>query len=786
MKTYLAHRSEDGRTQPLKEHLEGTATLCAAFANSFGAADQGKLIGLAHDLGKGSAAFQERLFGGPKVDHATWGALACAKLDLLWGAHCVAGHHGGLLDGGSWTDQAGDPTLMGRLKKGMDGKIPPCEPTETLHHVTPPAFWGSDGMTDAFFTRMMYSCLVDADYLDTEQFMQGGDLGRGLYDSLPTLLARLEAYVAPWWSPKTPLNQWRCEILRACLDKGAEPKGRYTLTVPTGGGKTVASLAFALRHAVHHGMDRVIYVIPYTSIIEQNAAIFREILGADNVIEHHSSLVYDPESDLEQGRSRQALAAENWDAPVIVTTAVQFFESLYANRPSACRKLHNMANSVIIFDEAQMMPTAHLKPCVTAIAQLVAHYGTTAVLCTATQPALEDLFLRYGGATTTQELCPDVKDQYRRFRRVSFSLQGKKTHDEVAAELAEKTQVLCIVNSRKAAQEIYENLPEENRYHLSTLMYPLHRRTVLEEIRQKLQQGQPCRVVSTSLIEAGVDIDFPAVYREMAGLDSILQAAGRCNREGKRRPQDSVVTIFQGEGAPPPLLKVNIGAAKEALSKEHDPGALSAIEAYFSSYRSLSGEALDKAQVLDAFQHGIAGCGMPFRTVAERFHLIDSPTKTVYIPLGGCHPLHEKRNLSDRTVPPLQQWAPHWPPCTPPGHSNQRPVGPVSPPPGAQREKPDRRKGSAPAPGPPAVSPTAVFPCSTECAADPFPGSLAAAAARNGPAPCRGPAVPAAAPPLPGPSHGRCDRPLPAAWPMPAAAGLLLPTKIFVLGPSIP
>ena len=644
MGSYFAHISEDGREQTVWEHLEGTAKLAAQFARSFHAEEQGRLVGLAHDIGKNSKEFQKRLRGGPIVDHATAGAVECARQNILWAAHCVAGHHGGLLDEGSLADQPGEGTLMGRLKKGLSGGIPSYEMDKPLETVPQPDIWGKDHLTDAFFTRMMYSCLVDADYLDTERFMVGEDLGRGNYDTLPVLLDRLEEYIAPWWAPKTELNRRRCDILRDCMEKGGEPKGAYTLTVPTGGGKTVASLAFALRHAVHHGMERVIYVIPYTSIIEQNAAVFREILGEENVVEHHSGVQYDSEGDFDWNGYQQALATENWDAPVIVTTAVQFFESLYANRPSKCRKLHHIANSVIIFDEAQMIPTAHLKPCVAGIAQLVEHYGATAVLCTATQPALDDLLQQYAHGRGSRELCSGVQEWYEKFKRVSFLRGGQKSYEEVAEELAERAQVLCIVNSRKAAQEIYERLTEEGSFHLSTLMYPNHRRAVLEEIRWRLTEELPCRVVSTSLIEAGVDVDFPAVYREMAGLDSILQAAGRCNREGKRRVEDSVVTIFEGEGTIPPMLKVNIGAAREALSKGMDPGSLEAVSAYFAAYRSLAGEALDKAGVINSFEHGIAGCMNPFQTVAEQFHLIDSPTKTVYIPAG------EGAELADRLL----------------------------------------------------------------------------------------------------------------------------------------
>ena len=521
---YYAHirQDENGETiyQTVAEHLTGTAALCREFAADFGAEADGDLMGLAHDLGKCTDAFQKRLLeGGPVVDHTTAGMLTCIRMKRPSAAACVAGHHGGLLDVGNLrTDRAGEATLSGRFKKGVEGHyLERCGESGVTLPTLPPETPERDPLKASFRTRMLYSCLVDADFLDTERFMDG-ERGRGGYDDLPTLLRRLKEYIAPWQNPKTALNKLRCKILNSCLDTGSKPKGIYTLTVPTGGGKTVASLAFALRHAVAHGMKRVIYVVPYTSIIEQNAEVFREILGDGNVLEHHSGVQFELSDGASPEEVRRALAAENWDMPVIVTTAVQFFESIYANRSSKCRKLHNLADSVIIFDEAQMLPLCHLRPCVAAMASLAEQFRSTLVLCTATQPSLGDLLHTYAPSYPITELCPQTAEEYDSFRRVTFRQEGILEDDVLAEKLSEHRQVLCIVNSRKAAQSIFARLPQEASFHLSTLMVPAQRQTLLDEIRRRLKAGEPCRVVSTSLIEAGVDVDFPAVYRELAGL----------------------------------------------------------------------------------------------------------------------------------------------------------------------------------------------------------------------------------------------------------------------------
>ena len=632
---YLAHIAADGRTQTVREHLAGTATLAKEFAQPFSGEEQAELAGIAHDIGKCSRAFQKRLYGDSKrVDHSTAGAIECWRMKQLFAAFAVAGHHGGLPDGGNQTDGPDESTFCGRIKRGERGKLEPYDDWKKeiqLPQVGAPNYVQEGIEEGMFFTRMLYSCLVDADYLDTEAFMTGQPREKN-GTSMEELWDKLQKYISGWFPPKGGLNQQRCAILERCIREGERRRpGLFSLTVPTGGGKTVASLAFALAHAKKQGLRRVIYVIPYTSIIEQTAQVFRSILGEENVLEHHSNVLYDLEGEADAHTVRLAQATENWDVPVVVTTAVQFFESLYACRSSQCRKLHNIAGSVVIFDEAQMMPVPYLRPCIHAISQLVAHYRVSAVLCTATQPALKPIFHEFLPDHPVTELCPPEVCRWNDFRRVSFRREGKLTWDELAAQLNGKAQALCVVNTRKSAQELFQRLEGEGRFHLSTLMCPAHRRAQLREIRNRLSAGLPCRVVSTSLIEAGVDVDFPAVYREVAGLDSILQAAGRCNREGKRPADESIVTIFESESNVPPLFATAIGAGEMAMLHHEDIASREAIHDYFHQLLDLKGaDAQDVQHILPLLRTEF----FPFRTVAERFHLIDSPARTVYIPRG--------------------------------------------------------------------------------------------------------------------------------------------------------
>ena len=471
--------------------------------------------------------------------------------------------------------------------------------------------------------RMLYSCLVDADYLDTESFMHSRQVVRDSGESTEVLCGKLEKYVAGWLENVNleSINGRRTEILKGCIEKGKENKGFFRLTVPTGGGKTIASLAFALEHAKKHGMDRVIYVIPYTSIIEQNAKIFQDILGKENVLEDHCNVDYDSDEELKP----MYLAAENWDKPVVVTTNVQFFESLFANKASKCRKLHNMTNSVIIFDEVQMLPSDYLKPCIAVMEQLIRHYGSSIVLCTATQPALKGILSE---DILVKELCPRIDEQFQFFKRVSIQNIGRIEEEELVKKLEAERQVLCILNTKKRAQKIYKEIRKEGVYHLSTSMYPVHRKRVMGKIKERLKEGKECIVISTSLVEAGVDLDFEKVYRQLSGVDSIIQAAGRCNREGKRAAKDSITYVFQfSEKEYIPGQRLQMEITECLLDERRNLEELDTIRYFFEMLYHFRGEDLDRKNILKKFKAD----DLPFSTVSKEVKLIEENTKTIFI-----------------------------------------------------------------------------------------------------------------------------------------------------------
>ncbi|MGA9398415.1 MAG: CRISPR-associated helicase Cas3' [Anaerolineaceae bacterium] len=656
---YYAHSHETDKAywQTVKDHLTNTATIAADLAADAGLSDFAYLAGLLHDIGKYSLAFQRRLEGGPKVDHATAGAQEITRLMIdtprqkMLGSllsYCIAGHHGGLPDYGSPVDTNEDGTLRARRKKRLEdyrAYAAEIDVTELIQQQRMPAIRPNPkipAFSVSFLTRMLYSALVDADFIETETFMNDGKKPRGGCDSISILTERFNHFLDQFANPQKPIHIKRTEILNACRVKSSEKPGLFKLTVPTGGGKTYASMAFALNHAVANGLKRVIYVIPYTSIIEQNAAHFKKALGEDNVLEHHSNFDWDAfkrqvneETSDENVSLKLMLASETWDIPIVVTTNVQFFESLFSNRSSRCRKLHNLARSVIIFDEAQMLPREYLQPCLYAVDELVRNYGSTAVLCTATQPELERFFPDPKQIT---ELAPDPQGLYEFFKRVQIRDLGKLPDADLLQKINENHQVLCIVNTRRHAKGLFGGIKEGGRFHLSTLMYPAHRRETIATIKERLAQKLPCRVVSTQIMEAGIDVDFPVGFRSISGLDSIIQAAGRVNREGNQA--SSYLYVFEPDSEfvkkTPVYIRQGAEVARMILRKHSaDPTSLEAIAAYYSQLYGLQDpKAFDGKRILSRFDKGMMDgeAVFEFQSAAQDFKLIENDTVAVIIP----------------------------------------------------------------------------------------------------------------------------------------------------------
>ncbi|KAA3628873.1 MAG: CRISPR-associated endonuclease Cas3'' [Proteobacteria bacterium] len=675
----IAHATKDANgiwrePHDLEAHLLGVAELAAAYGESFGAKEWAHVAGLWHDLGKFRARFQRyiRTVSGFEADahiegqagkapHSTAGALlACDRFGekgrVL--AYLIAGHHAGLSD---WHSE--NSSLQHRLE--LDDSR--AELNEALVESPPdtildPGTFSADlravpGGKEGFalWIRMLFSCLVDADFLDTEAYMNSekGSL-RGDWPEIPQLLDMLDHHMAMFTAdaPNTLVNKLRAEILVQCRAKAAEPPGLFSLTVPTGGGKTLSSLAFSLEHAKRHSKRRVIYVIPYTSIIEQTADIYRSIFG-DAVIEHHSNAESDPERESHKSR----LACENWDAPIVVTTNVQFFESLFAARTSRCRKLHNIVDSVVVLDEAQLLDPHFLQPILDTLRLLTDHYGVSVVLSTATQPALStreyfDPAKSRRGLDNVREIITDPDTLYRDLKRVEVNLPSDlntpAAWEVLAREMAAHDSVLAIVNTRKHARELHRfMLP--GTLHLSALMCGAHRSAVIDDIKASLKTGAPTRVVSTQLVEAGVDLDFPVVYRALAGLDSIAQAAGRCNREGWLNAEGrmGVVKVFvPPQPAPLGMLRTGEDACKSVL---HGYSGDVLDRALFSRYFErlyhdceLDAEGIGKLLEVDGGKLAVN-----FRTAAERFRLIkDGDTVPVLV-------LYRGRDGKDGTIDTL-------------------------------------------------------------------------------------------------------------------------------------
>jgi CRISPR-associated endonuclease/helicase Cas3 len=637
----LAHSANAaGQPHNLEQHLVSVARRAAASAGKFGAAELGHWAGLWHDLGKFHPDFQAYLADpsaprGP--DHSSAGMVqALRHCDAL--AFLVAGHHAGLPSSADLKKRAAEKHRAESVRLALEiaGRaLVPLDPAGPLPaqlpaHVRPHHRHDCPHLRNReLFLRLLFSALVDADFLDTEaHFQPGRAAGRAGAPPLEELWRRFEDDQARLTGKgDSPLQRARHAIYRACLQAAGLPPGWFRLTVPTGGGKTRSGIAFALQHALRHGLDRVIVAIPYTSIIEQTADVYRGIFGEEAVLEHHSAVAdRDDRADPVTARQQWSrLASENWDAPVVVTTTVQLFESLFARRPARCRKLHNVTRSVLVLDEVQMLPPHLLDPILDVLAQLVSQYGVTTVLCTATQPALTASRSLQGPAGV-REIVPEPGRYFRSLQRVTYELPGGEqwAWARVAAEMRAGPQALAVVNTKKDAWALLDALGEDPAVlHLSTQMCGAHRAEVLQEVKGRLGAGRPCRLVATQVVEAGVDIDFPLVLRAVGPLDRVVQAAGRCNREG-RLTAGRVVIFDPAEGrSPPGAYRTGLDTAAGMLRAGcdlHDP---TTYEHYFNllfGAVELDGEGIQPLRA-----------ALDYPGVAERFRLIDDDGAPVVV-----------------------------------------------------------------------------------------------------------------------------------------------------------
>lgn len=632
MPLYAHSPNSRGQWHELKAHLEGVAKRSREFGEKFGAGTIAERAGWLHDIGKASPDFQSYLqrcyndsdkkHTGPP--HSIFGALEAVRQRLHFLSLVISGHHGGL------------PSLSALKTE----KIPRAQRDARISHLldqfralnvpsTPIALEGlpTSKLGLELFVRMLFSVLVDADFLDTEAHLRQEIANeRGARASLQECWLALEmAQKELSGKARDPLNLSRHEIYLACLKAAFEQQGFFRLTVPTGGGKTRSGMAFALKHALIHGLDRVIVAIPYTSIVDQNAAVYRGIFGENAVLEHHSGADWrsqdDPEDNPESAL-RQRLASENWDAPIVVTTTVQLFESLFSNRVSACRKLHNIAKSVIILDEAQTLPEGLLEPILDVLRELVARYRVTVVFSSATQPAFQ--FIQKA-VEDPREIVPEPERYFHSLRRVRYERPSTPwTWEDLSAQVKKYTSVMVVLNRKKDALSVLDSLGDPEAYHLSTLLYPAHRRRVLAEIRAKLARKEPCRLIATQVVEAGVDLDFPVVFRAVGPLDRIVQAGGRCNREGRLGEGRVIVFIPCEGGVPRGAYAAGLG---NALSLLADPDAdlndPALYHTYFSRlYQTVNTDAKEiqeRREVLD------------YPEVAARFRMVDTPTVPVLI-----------------------------------------------------------------------------------------------------------------------------------------------------------
>ena len=629
--SHIANNEESGlRFQSTLEHNDNVARLASVFSAEFGMGDCGRIMGLLHDKGKEQAEWQKYIQGliqnGPH--HAYVGAcIAQEQYPQIapFIAQPIAGHHRGLYDYCDYvevakTDIPKDVTIDDKIPFAFP-KFPKLEKHD-YHQLV----------------RMLFSCLVDADTLDTESFMAPEQAKlRGCHTTVEELLDKLERYLQKLkaQASDTEVNRIRNYVQEQCVKESQGEKGFYSLTVPTGGGKTLSSVLWALHHAIKNQQRRIIIAIPYTSIIVQTTSTLKKIFGEDNVLEHHSN-VNPEDANNKELKARLQLATENWDYPIIVTTNVQLFESLFSNKRSDCRKLHNITNSVIILDEVQTLPLGFYKPIVHTLDTLHRIFGTSVLFTTASQPILTgriegaNPFASFDALTSVQEIIPNEAHLHDKLRRVDLKfMEGSRTYDEIADELSKHQRVLCIVNTRKDAKEIYDRLPKEGIcLHLSRMMCPAHVSATIKQVKDALKNGgeSPIRVIATQLIEAGVDIDFPVVYRQEAGLDSILQAAGRCNREGKMGLCTTYVFSLGKEHPLPPGFISQTNNARLNMGQHHDWFAPEAMTSYFRQLHSRI-DSFDEKQI----QELLYKPECEFEEAARKFQLIDDQTISVII-----------------------------------------------------------------------------------------------------------------------------------------------------------
>ncbi len=651
---YKAHINEDtGKIQTVREHSENTAILCEGYAIP-ALKDLSYMMGLFHDLGKYQISFQKRIDGANiKVEHSICGALAAKEhypdaIGLMMG-YCIAGHHAGIPDGGFMGDTEDMGTLRGRIQRETEDfdvykeelMIPALDQQAIMQFLMKDCGKDIELLVDkfAFMTRFCFSCLTDADSLDTARFCKG-TLAKPLQADLASCLkkvdARLDSFVC-----RTRLQKARALLQKQVFEKAGQDAEIYLMDMPTGSGKTLCSVKFALERAVGR-KARIIYIIPYNSIIDQTAHVFGELFGEDaEILRHQSTFSYEDREDKDEDYRKAAKsAAENWDAPFIITTAVQFFGSIYDNRRGKLRKLHNMADSVLIFDEAHMMPLEYLQPCLRAVAFITRYLNSEAIFLTATMPDFSRAIKQY--ALPDSRILGLIEDRsvFSEFRKCRYQFLGQSGIEALLARAAMYPSSLFIVNKRAAARQFYQACTGK-RYHLSTYMTSYDRERVLEDIRRELAQlekdfpdmdrvpdDRRITIISTSLIEAGVDLDVYTVFRELAGLDNILQAGGRCNREGKRPEAD--VYIFELERETKTPVQDERGSIVKGMMERYPD--ISCQECIVEYYDRLYAMKKDDIQSHTLTQECKNIHSIPFRTYAEKFDLIDSRTVSVVVP----------------------------------------------------------------------------------------------------------------------------------------------------------